>query len=165
MTHGAFLSGTKYGFRLILVCGENNECCWHNYGKLLHKYNLWAFSVFAVITLLWTGSNSTHRNNLSMDVRVNLQVRQIGPKWYINLNFEHHFSIYFGLVSQYVLKNDLLKIRMCPIWNQSDPFWAQIWHRLLKQSWIFCTACYGLINLRVNVRNNLFYMKSPRWVK
>ena len=28
---------------------------------------------------------------------------------------------------QNILKSDLKKSRICPIWGQSDPFWVQIW--------------------------------------
>ena len=46
--------------------------------------------------------------------------------------FSDQISVHFGAVRQNVLKSDLNKSRICPIWCQSDHIWTQICHAWLK---------------------------------
>ena len=48
----------------------------------------------------------------------------IGKIWYF---LRSYFSI-FGSPNQNVLKSDLKKSRICPIWFKSVALWAQIWY-------------------------------------
>ena len=39
--------------------------------------------------------------------------------------FLDQISVHFGLTSRHVLKSDITKFRICPIWRQSDILWAK----------------------------------------
>ena len=69
-------------------------------------------------------------NSTSFGPKVGL----IGPKWDKSGPFSDQIWVYFGALWQNVLKSDLKKSRICPIWGQSDPLWSQTWHLLLVLS-------------------------------
>ena len=54
------------------------------------------------------------------------KVGQIGPKWDKSRAFSDQISVHFGLSGQNVLKSDLKKPQICPIWAQTDPLCVQI---------------------------------------
>ena len=65
----------------------------------------------------------------------NTRMWGLSPKWArIIPNGTHPglFQIRFQYIlaqrRQNVLKSDLKKSRICPIWGQSDPFWSQTYH-------------------------------------
>ena len=84
-------------------------------------------------------------NGEPSDLRFGPKIDQIDPKLDKLGTFSNHISVYyfgspkqildflrsssvhFGSVSRNVLKYDLKKSRISPIWGQSDPLWAQIW--------------------------------------
>ena len=62
----------------------------------------------------------------SPDVRVETKLGQIGLKLDKSGTFSDQISVHFGAGCQNVLKSDLKKSRICPIWGHFDQFWAQI---------------------------------------
>ena len=54
--------------------------------------------------------------------RFGLKMGQIGPKWDKSGTFSDQIPVHFGSSSQSVLKSDLKKSWICPIWGQSDTF-------------------------------------------
>ena len=55
------------------------------------------------------------------------KIGQIGIKRDKSGTFSDQISVHFGAQRQNVLKSDLKKSRICPIWGHSDPFWVQIY--------------------------------------
>ena len=71
-----------------------------------------------------------------MDVRFGAKVGQIGPKFGQIGDFSDHIPVNFDTAIQNVLKSDLKKSRIFPIWGQSDTLWSQVrhrWHVVLSQ--------------------------------
>ena len=58
--------------------------------------------------------------------------------------FRSDFSTFWRW-RQNVLKSDLKKSRICPIWGQSDPFWGQIWCGRLCQRQLKLTGTTGCV--------------------
>ena len=67
------------------------------------------------------------------DVRFGFKVVQIGPKWDKSGTFSDHISVHFVSASKNVMEFDLKNSRICPVWSQSEPLWAQIWLHLLRE--------------------------------
>ena len=82
-----------------------------------------------------------------LDVICGLKVKQIGHKWDKSVTFSVQISVHFVLERQNVLKFELKKSQICPIWSQSDPLYAQIWLHSLRECVLSVLA---LISLTIN---------------
>ena len=60
------------------------------------------------------------------DFRFGTKVGQIGNNWDKSGTFSDQISVQFGSASQNVLKYDIYKPLICPIWGRCDSFWALI---------------------------------------
>ena len=78
-----------------------------------------------------------------IDVRLGFKVDQIGPKQ--SGTFFYQISVHFGLPSQNVLKSDLKKSQICPIWGQSDVLYAQIFSHWFRPH-TFSVVFYELVS-------------------
>ena len=81
---------------------------------------------------VWLVGINKHFNITTTVYQSRPQVGQIGPKSDKSGTFSEQTSVHFGLLSKNVLKSDLKKYQICPIWNQSDPLWVQIWHSCIR---------------------------------
>ena len=73
---------------------------------------------------------SRHSSLITRELRLALQLGQLGSKWVKSWTFQDQFSVHFGSVSsvsQNEQKTDLKKSHICPIWGQSAPIWCRIW--------------------------------------
>ena len=66
--------------------------------------------------------------SLSACVVSNAGVSDLGGKW-VKLDRNGTNPVLFMIsISHDVLKSNLKKSRICPIWGQSDPIWSQTYH-------------------------------------
>ena len=108
---------------------------------MIKMYNVTPLSVMCKI---WQPCKGRVPGSFSSTCRFMAGMVGLPPKWVRLAPTETNtglFQIRFQYIfaqRQNVLKSDLKKSRICPIWGQSDPFWVQIWsarhsHCLLQQ--------------------------------
>ena len=85
----------------------------------------------ACLRVYFTASYQRQRNMTGMTQSKQLWGHgwdgRFGSKGQIRSFFRADFSA-FGAGAPNALKSDLKKLRICPIWGQSDPLWSQTYH-------------------------------------
>ena len=89
---------------------------------------------------------------------------QISSTWDKSWAFSNQISVHFGSPSQNVLKSDLKKPRICPIWDQSDPIRTKIWHPWKSRDNlrpVFCSICLT----KLIFHNSAMYPPVPVYLR